>query len=101
MQLTAARGIPNANGKGEERKQDECAPKTRLRSCSVVIEKGPEKREILRISRTAADGTGKWARFADPKQCFAAATPSQVRGRCKSSEPLQVWSLRRTVVERR
>lgn len=66
-----------------------------------VIEKGAGEREILHISRTAADDTGKWARLADPEWCSAPATPSQVYGRCRSSQPLQVWSLRRTVVERR
>lgn len=101
VQLTAAHGIPNANGKGEERRQDKCSPKMHLRSCSIVIEKGAGEREILHISRTAADDTGKWARLADPEWCSAPATPSQVYGRCRSSQPLQVLSLRRTVVERR
>lgn len=65
LQLTAAHGIPNANGNGGEIKQDECAPKTHLRSCSIVIKKGAGKREILHNSRTAAEDTGKWARLAD------------------------------------
>lgn len=97
----AACGIPNANRKGEESKQDECAPKTHLRSCSIVIKRRAGKREILHISRRAADDTGKREGLADPEWCFAPATPSQVRGRCRSSQPLQVLSLRRTVVEQR
>lgn len=101
VQLTAACGIPNANGKGEERKQDECASKNHPRSCSIVIEKGAGKREILHIGRTAADDTGKWARLAVPEWCFAPATPRQARGRCRSSQPLQVRSLRRAEVKRR
>ena len=92
VQITASHGIPNVNGKVKERKKYECAPKMHLRSCSIVIEKGAGKREILHISTTAADDTGKSTRLADPEWLFAPATPSQVRWRSRSSQSLQVWS---------
>lgn len=52
----AARGIPTASEKGEERKQDEYDPDVHLRSSSIFIEKVVEKRENLHIRKTAADG---------------------------------------------
>lgn len=39
LQLTAAHGIPNANGNGGENKQDECAPKTHLRFALLSLRK--------------------------------------------------------------